>query len=129
MHVLTEAANWLWLQQKVDAQALAKHLGLGLGLTETILQRLHEQGVLQTTASGWTIGPMPNHFFQKKGRSLLRTLTVYERPLAGSKVVGVVEPQIPFLTHTQTGEWWLVCNHLGRIGYIQVDASRLLQMD
>ena len=129
MHVLTEAANWLWLQQRVEVSALAKHLSISRGVALQLLQRLQQQGVVTQTARGWQVGPMPQHFFQKKGRSLVRTLTIYERPIAGSKVVGVIEPQLPFLTHTQQGEWWLVCNHLGRIGYIHVEASRLVQME
>ena len=124
MHVVTEAANWLWLQQRVDPLALAKQLDLNRAQVDLVLQRLHEQEVIQSNAAGWQVSAMPTHFFQKKGHSLIRTLTMYGRPIAG-----VIEPQIPFLTHSQSGEWWLVCNHVGRIGYIHVDTSRLVQLE
>lgn len=129
MHIITEAANWLWLQQKVDIRALAKHLGLSMKATHSIVQALQEQAVLNYEQGQWRIGAMPNHYFQKKGHSLLRTLTIYERPFAESRVVGVIEPQVPFLTHSQSGNWWLVCNRQGRIGYIYIDTQRLLQLE
>lgn len=129
MNVILEAANWLWLQQRVDVMALAKHLKLSTRASETILQHLMERGVVQRTEIGWQVGPMPDYFFKKKGRSMVRSLTIYERPKVGSKIVGVIEPQVLFLTHSQSGDWWLVCNHLGRMGYIHIDALRLLQLD
>ena len=129
MHLVTEAANWLWLQQTVDTPALARHLGLNLATIEKILRQLEDQAVVQRNSSGWKVTPMPTHFFQKKGHSLARTLTMYERPRTASQVVGVIPPHVAFLTHPQRSSWWLVCNHQGRIGYINTDALRLMQLD
>lgn len=129
MHIITEAANWLWLQQKVNVGALAQHLGLSIKAAHAIVQTLQDQAVVKYEKDQWSIGPMPSHYFQKKGHSLFRTLTIYERPLAESRIVGVVEPEVPFLTHSQSGNWWLVCNRQGRIGYIYIDTQRLLQLE
>lgn len=129
MHLVTEAANWLWLQQTVDTPALARHLDLSPVRVEKLLQQLEDQAVVQRSSCGWMVTPMPAYFFQKKGHSLARTLTMYQRPRVVSQVVGVIPPHVAFLTHSQRGNWWLVCNHQGRIGYINTDALRLMRLD
>ena len=129
MHILTEAANWLWLQQQVNVSALARHLEISPRAAQKILVQLETQTIVKQQPSGWTVTPMPAHFFQKKGRSLGRTLTIYQRPRYGSQVIGVIAPHVDFLTHQQRSSWWLVCNSQGRIGYIDTEALRLVQLD
>ena len=130
MDIITEAANWVWLQQQADPVKLQTHLGIRLADAQRVLARLADLKVVEAKTDGtWQATPLPAHFFQKKGRSLYRTLTIYQRPLRRSTVVGVVDPHQPFLTHSQRGDWWLVCNHLGRIGYINVDSLNLVELD
>lgn len=129
MDLVTEAANRVWLQQLADASDLKNQLGISYSNAERILHRLADLGVVQPTAAGkWLATAMPQHFFQKKGHSLYRRLTIYLRPMAGSKVVGVIEPYQTFLTHQQKNDWWLVCNNQGRIGYISVEALRFINL-
>lgn len=130
MDLVTEAANRVWLQQLAEPLDLKTHLGISHNMAERLLQRLAELGVVQTAADGnWLAMAMPQHFFQKKGHSLYRRLTIYLRPKAGSTVVGVIEPYHTFLTHQQNSDWWLVCNNQGSIGYISVEALRFIRMD
>lgn len=132
MDIITEAAHRVWLQQAASVSDLQSHLGVSVKNAERLLERLAEFGVVTADASQpghWLATPMPTHFFQKKGRSLYRRLTIYLRPRVGAEVVGVLEVQREFLTHQQQGDWWLVCDHQGRIGYIHVDALRFVRLD
>lgn len=130
MDLITEAANWIWLEQRATPADLQSHLAIRAGDTLRILQRLLDYSVVTQSDDGvWLPTPLPQHFFQKKGRSLYKTLTIYRRPKRDSTVVGVVEPQQLFLTHAQRGDWWLVCNHQGRIGYINVDSLNLVNIE
>lgn len=130
MNILNEAANWIWLQQHAEPKALAQHLKISPAQAERILQRLHELNVVRSTPQGtWQPTALPAHFFQKKAKSLQRSLTVYRRPSARSDIVGVITPHTPFLTHEQSGQWWLVCDQSGRMGYIHVDTLRFAYID
>lgn len=133
MDIVTEAAHCIWLQQKASVSDLQLHLNISTKNAERLLQRLAEFGVVTIDPDRpghWLATPMPAHFFQKKGRSLYRRLTIYLRPKEGSEVVGVLEAQREFLTHQQqSDDWWLVCDHQGRIGYINVDALRFIHVD
>lgn len=133
MDIITEAAHRVWLQQVAKASDLQSHLDISAKNAERLLERLAEFGVVTADTSRpnhWLATPMPTHFFQKKGRSLYRRLTIYLRPKEGAEVVGVLEPQREFLTHQQkSDDWWLVCDHQGRIGYINVDALRFVRLD
>lgn len=130
MNVLTEAANWIWLQQRVNVIDLSTHLQINRASVQRVLNKLLEQNIVQLNTDGsWLATALPTHFFQKKGRSLYKTLTLYARPKVGAAVVGVIEPLQLFLTHSQTGKWWLACNQQGRIGYIHVDHLKLIRLD
>lgn len=131
--MITEAANRVWLQQVASVSDLRSHLSISTKNAERLLERLADFGVVvaDTDRPGhWLATPMPAHFFQKKGRSLYRRLTIYLRPKEGAQVVGVLEAQREFLTHQQqSDDWWLVCDHQGRIGYINIDALRFIRLD
>lgn len=130
MDLITEASNFVWLQQKIATADLQAHLGLSQRQLMLVLQRLEKLGVISTTKDGaWQASVIPTHFFQKKGRSLYLCLTIYLRPQEGSQVVGVIEPNDVFLTHQQSGYWWLVCNSQGRMGYIKMESLRLVHLD
>lgn len=133
MDIITEAAHRVWLQQVASVSDLQSHLGISAKNAKRLLERLADFGVVTANASQpaqWLPTPMPTHFFQKKGRSLYRRLTIYLRPKEGAEVVGVLEAQREFLTHQQqSDDWWLVCDHQGRIGYINVDALRFVRLD
>lgn len=134
LDMVTEAAHRVWLQQRACPVDLKNHLGISQASAQRLLTRLADLGVVitdpnQPRGGHWLPTPLPSHFFQKKGRSLYRRLTMYLRPKSGAKVVGVLDIYHPFLTHQQSGDWWLVCDHQGRIGYINVDALRFVRLD
>lgn len=133
MDIITEAAHRVWLHQVASASDLRVYLGISSTNAERLLKRLAEYGVVTADpnrAGHWLPTPMPSHFFQKKGRSLYRRLTVYKRPVDGAEVVGVIEAQREFPTHQQqSNDWWLVRDHQGNAGYINVDALRFVRLD
>ena len=130
MDIIAEASNRVWLQQKAFASDLQQHLDLTQANAIRVLERLRDLGVISAAAGGsWQVTPMPSYFFQKKGRSLYLRLTIYLRPRADSQIVGVIEPNDVFLTHQQAGDWWLVCNSQGRMGYIKMESLRLIHLD
>ena len=130
MDLLTELANWIWLQQRVDMSAIRSFFALSPAQSVQLLQRLEQLGVVSShSATEWQATAMPAHFFQKKGRSTWLRLTLYERPYEGGRVIGVIAAEEWFLTHQQTGDWWLACNARGVIGYIHLKSLRLRLMD